>query len=257
MTRDFSTISPSARSLLKVKAHTTLPFARRAAELVFGTDEVAVANAGPDAEARRRHFELRARSIDAVLDELAATRVIELAAGLSFRGLDRAARTPVTYLDTDLPAIIELKAALVAQLAPTELAGTLHVQALDALDTAAFRAAVALLPPGEIAIVHEGLLMYLDDDEKARLAANIREALCDRGGAWVTADVYVRSEHHLHREDHVKQFLIEHRVEERKFADWPAAETFFAAHGFRVMNKHAPSTDPLRVRETWVMTAVS
>jgi hypothetical protein len=34
--RDFTTISPSARSLLLMKSQTAIPFARRAAALMFG-----------------------------------------------------------------------------------------------------------------------------------------------------------------------------------------------------------------------------
>jgi hypothetical protein len=68
-TRDFSTISPSARSLLMVKAQTSLPFARRAAELLWGASAVEEAErktvATPWAVGRRFHFEQRARSIDA------------------------------------------------------------------------------------------------------------------------------------------------------------------------------------------------
>jgi O-methyltransferase involved in polyketide biosynthesis len=253
VTRDFSTISPSARSLLMVKAQTSLPYAREAAELVFGAEAVAAAGSGPGAESRRHHFELRARSLDAALDELGATRVIELAAGLSFRGLDRATRAGVAYLDTDLPGIAELKHELVARLAPSTLAGMLRVQPLDALDRDALGAAAASLPAGPIAIVHEGLLMYLDDAEKATLAANIRDVLVERGGHWVTADIYVRSDVHLHRDDQTKQFLADHNVEAQKFADWAAADAFFPAHGFRVVAKHAPPGDTWRVRETWVM----
>jgi hypothetical protein len=98
MARDFSTISPSARWLLKVRAHTTLPYAREAAEIVFRSDEASESD-----PVRLRHFELRARSLDEVLDEVAIENVLELAAGFSFRGLDRAARTRVDYLDTDRP----------------------------------------------------------------------------------------------------------------------------------------------------------
>jgi len=36
--RDFSTISPSAKSLLLVKSQTSLPFARQAAELLWGAN---------------------------------------------------------------------------------------------------------------------------------------------------------------------------------------------------------------------------
>jgi len=255
--RDFSTISPSARSLLLVKSQTSLPFAREAAELVWGAEYVAEAHrkadATPGAAARRRHFELRAQSVDEALRELGATRVLEIAAGLSFRGLAMASRSDVFYLDTDLPEMATLKADLVAKLHPGPLPGKLFVRALDALDAEAFRAAIADIPQGPLAIVHEGLLMYLNDAEKARLAASVRGALLERGGAWITADVYVRSSAPVFREERTKKFLEEHRVEENKFADFGAAEAYFMGCGFTITRRLSPSTDPWRVRETWVL----
>jgi O-methyltransferase involved in polyketide biosynthesis len=255
--RDFSTISPSAKSLLLVKSQTSLPFARAASELLWGAEYVEQASrkadATPGAAQRRRHFEIRAQSLDDALRELGATRVLEIAAGLSFRGLAMAARGDVFYLDTDLPAIAAVKADLVAKLHPGPLIGTLTVRPLDALDAEAFRIAVNEIPPGPLAIVHEGLLMYLDDAEKVRLAASVRDALLERGGAWITADVYVRSETHLVREEHTKKFLEDHRVEDNKFADFGAAQAYFEANGFTITRRWSPSTDPLRVRETWVL----
>jgi O-methyltransferase involved in polyketide biosynthesis len=254
----YSTISPSAKSLLLVKAQTTLPYANEAARLLWGDDVVETDGRQQaektGADARRRHFELRARSLDEALRDVGATRVLELAAGLSFRGLAMASREEVSYVDTDLSEIAEIKASLVPTLHPAPLVGTLIVRPLNALDIVEFGTAVNELPSGPLAIVHEGLLMYLDDLEKTQLAANIRGALIDRGGWWITADVYVRSKTHLFREARTAQFLAKHRVEEKKFADWQAAETFFASNGFSVKKKIAPSTDPWRVRETWVLT---
>jgi len=259
MRRDFSTISPSAKSLLLVKAQTSLPYAKPAASLLFGPAAVAdAATSDPAALARATHFELRALSLDDALHEHGATRILEIAAGLSFRGLALAAREPVTYVDTDLSEMASLKADLVAQLHPPSLpplVGTLRVQPLDALDADAFREVVRALPSGEVAIIHEGLLMYLDDREKARLAASVHEALLARGGAWITADVYVRSETHLARDEKTTKFLADHRVEENKFADWKAAEAFFTANGFEIARKHTPSEDSWRVRETWTLRA--
>jgi O-methyltransferase involved in polyketide biosynthesis len=255
--RDFSTISPSARSLLLVKSQTSLPFAREAAELIWGAEYVAEAHrkadATPGAAERRRHFEIRAQSVDEALRELGATRVLEIAAGLSFRGLAMASRGDVFYLDTDLPAIAALKADLVARLHPGPLIGQLFVRALDALDAEAFRAAVTDIPHGPLAIVHEGLLMYLNDAEKARLAASVRGALIERGGAWVTADVYVRSDAPVYREEHTKKFIEEHRVEENKFADFGAAEAYFHTNGFTITHRLSSSTGSWTIRETWVL----
>jgi len=257
-TRDPSTISPSAKGLLLVKSQSSLPFAREAAELLWGVDAVEAARRAEQTEEgavlRRRHFELRAESIDRALAEVAATRVLELAAGLSFRGLAMAARrADVSYLDTDLPNIVDLKSDLVPRLHPAPLAGVLRVLALDALDAPAFAAAVRELPDGPIAVVHEGLLMYLDDGEKDRLAANVAEALGARGGWWITADVYVRSDAHVFRDERTKRFLEQHSVEDKKFASWEAAEAFFSRGGFRVARR-APSTgDPQHARETWTL----
>ncbi|HWL89718.1 MAG TPA: hypothetical protein VNO21_28135 [Polyangiaceae bacterium] len=270
--RDFSTVSPSAKWLLLLKAQTNLPFARQAAELLWGADAIeaarreaisASAHLSKGAlfvEGRRRHFESRAQSLDQALHDLGATRVLEVAAGLSFRGLAMAAqRQDVFYLDTDLPGIAELKADLIAKLHPSPLAGTLRVQALDALDAEAFRAAIRAFPPGAITIAHEGLLMYLDEAEKVRFAAGVREALLARGGAWVTGDVYVQSDptllRNVVRDERTKKFLEEHRVEENKFTSFEAAETFFTAQGFTITNKLRASDDPWHIRETWILSA--
>ncbi len=252
--RDYSSISPSAKNLLLVKAQTTLPFAKEAATLLLGAEVVAQTVVTDHAAAdRRSHFELRARSLDSALQEAEISSVLEIAAGLSFRGLALAAREKVTYVDSDLPEMVAIKSKLISDLHAAPLEGTLRVRALDALDADAFRLAVSEFPDGEIAIIHEGLLMYLGDDEKKRLAASVREALQGRGGAWITADIYVRSETHLLRDESVKKFLAEHRVEENKFADFDAADDFFTTNGFSIEKRIAPSSDSWRVRETWTL----
>jgi hypothetical protein len=81
----------------------------------------------------------------------------------------------------------------------------------------------------------------------------VREALLERGGAWITADVYRRSETHLFRDERSAKFLAEHRVEEKKFADFAAAEAFFNDHGFAVARRSSTEGDPWPVRETWVL----
>jgi hypothetical protein len=105
--RDFSTISPSAKSLLLVKSQTSLPFARAASELLWGAEYVEQGVPGSRRDLRRRerrrHFEIRAQSLHEALHELGASRVLEIAAGLSFRGLAMASCGDVFYLDTDLP----------------------------------------------------------------------------------------------------------------------------------------------------------
>jgi O-methyltransferase involved in polyketide biosynthesis len=260
--RDWSSISPSAKAILVVRAECGLPYAREAAALL-GIDVPPENSTSPEdaagITARRRHFERRAQSIDAALLALGAERILEIASGLSFRGLTFAERANVHYLDTDLPELAARKADLVAKLHPAPLAGTLHVRPLNALDGAAFEAAARELPPGPIAVVGEGLLVYLDPTEKARLAAHVRSVLLARGGAWITGDVYVRTPVHPaaprpYRDPRARAFVEQHRIDENKFASFDAAASFFAEQGFLVANQASRAeNDPWGVRETWVL----
>jgi O-methyltransferase involved in polyketide biosynthesis len=257
--RDFSSISPSARALLITKSETSIPYAAEAARLAFGAEaveaELAEMRREPVSGFRRQHFEARYRSIDTLLAESGLTRVMELAAGLSFRGLAMAERPGVVYLDTDLPDIAALKADLVARLHPAPLAGRLEVAPLEALHADAFRAAAARLAPGPLAVVNEGLLIYLDAAEKSRLAANVRAALRELGGVWITADVYVPNPPGIRPPlaPRAQEFLQRHRVEQNKFAGWEAAERFFTGEGFTIARRVAPSDDPVHIRESWVL----
>lgn len=258
--RDFTTITATARSLLLMKSQTSIPFAKAAAELMFGAPGVAAALAEivrqPGAELQRLHFENRYRSIDTLLADHGAgvAGVVELAAGLSFRGLELAQQGRF-YVDTDLPELAGLKADLIDRLHSGPVAGTLIVRALNALDPHAFREVIALIPPGPVALVNEGLLIYLDDAEKHSLAGNIRDALAARGGVWITGDIYVTTppDHRLPRDDRVRQFLDRHHIEDNKFASWEAADRFFAGCGLTVLRKLSPSSDPRHARESWML----
>jgi O-methyltransferase involved in polyketide biosynthesis len=256
--RDYSTISPSALSLLLMKSGSSIAFAKQAAALLWNDsvpDELAHAMTAENARRRLRHFENRYRSLDHLLSQAGCPNVLEVGSGLSFRGLELARISPVYYVDTDLPALAALKAELVAKLHPGPLAGTLHVQALDALDGDAFQTTVESIPDGPLAIANEGLLVYLDESEKARLAANVRAALKWRGGRWLTADVYLKNPGGSAPTvgyGRSRAFIDAHRVEQNKFADWEAAERFFSEAGFRVVEKLAHQ-HPLHVRESWAL----
>jgi O-methyltransferase involved in polyketide biosynthesis len=256
--RDYSTISPSALSLLLMKSETTIAFAKEAAKLLWGDafpSELAEAQKAENARRRLRHFESRYRSLDQLLSEAGCSRVLELAAGLSFRGLALARSSQTFYADTDLPEIAQLKAQLIAKLEPAPLAGTLYVSALNALDAEAFRRTLGQIPPGTLAIANEGLLVYFDDQEKARLAQNVRAALLTRGGVWLTADVYIQNPGGSAPTvgyGRSRAFIDQHRVEQNKFPSWAAAEHFFKQNGFKILKKLAHD-HPQHIRESWAL----
>src|SRR6478735_6828826 len=115
--RDYSTISPSALSLLLMKAGSSIAFAKQAATLLWNDsvpEELAHAMTAENARRRLRHFENRYRSLDRLLLQAGCTNVLEIGSGLSFRGLELARTSPTYYVDTDLPELTALKAELVA-----------------------------------------------------------------------------------------------------------------------------------------------
>jgi O-methyltransferase involved in polyketide biosynthesis len=239
--RDFQVISPSAKALLLLKGITNIPFARTAAELVSLPDTYEPEFQNKDIAFWKRvvHFEERYWSVDQLLSQLDTSNVLELSSGFSFRGLDLVTRKDVHYTDTDLPQLISQKKELVGQLTTRldlQLKGTLSLQPLNALDEGQFKEIESSLPEGPVTVVNEGLLMYLDVEEKRRLCANIHRMLKNRGGCWLTGDIYTRTqlERLAGNEDPLKDLTDQQHIEERMFGSFEQAEQFFEESGFRV-----------------------
>jgi len=269
--RDFSTISSTARSLLLMKGiATSIPYLKEAAVLVVGHGAI--------------DFECRYLSIDRAVADSPVENFLEIASGFSFRSLDMTRERKCFYLDTDLPEVIETKASMAAELMRAEdrsAERSPHFLALNALDTDQFSSALSLFPPGPITVMNEGLLIYLDDAEKRRLCEIVRKALMDRGGSWVSGDIYVRKGSAAKARllgPEARKFLAEHKVIENQFADFDAAAEFFTQCGFRFeahtadeVYEHLSSVNTLKryqevdedeirarlqTRQTWVLSAV-
>ena len=285
--RDFTTISPSAGALLMMKALTDIPFAKDTAAMV-GDLEAFTKSAREKRSrvllGRTIHFENRYKTIDLALSEIDPRQVLELSSGFSCRGLHMALHKAVTYVDTDLPEFISNKKKLIARLIEEkqlQLKGQLYVEALNAMDETRFNEVAQLLPPGPVTIVNEGLLVYLNTAEKTQLCATIHRLLKERGGYWVTGDVYIKRDmsHLLDQsqdafDEQLTKFLEEHRIEENKFEHYEAAKDFFTRCHFTVKRRidiDYASLSSLRLiargveeeevqgwmqgRETWVLEA--
>jgi hypothetical protein len=275
--RDFSTVSPSARSLLLLKGLTNIPFARQAAELMLAPEKYAPDLSDKDLRywVRVVHFENRYWSIDQLLSDLPVKNILELSSGFSFRGLATVMQEGYYYIDTDLPGVIETKREFIGALqqryaggrageragdragdraaeraAESVNAGTnsqFDILPLNALDKDRFEEIVGRFPGGELAIVNEGLLMYLNMDEKRRLCGIIHGILKRCGGYWITADIYLKREMDpdLRLDDKLARFFEQHHVRDNMFESFQAAEDFFREEGF-VIDKEAV-IDPSRL----------
>lgn len=254
--RDYATISPSAKVLLLMKGHTGIPFAREAARLISLPDHFV-----PDFErkdfgywARVVHFESRYQQVNALLDDIHPSHILELSSGFSFRGLQLSTEQEVHFIDTDLPDLIAAKRPLLEALQAglPETRGKLEMQPLNALQETDFRAITDRFAPGPLTIINEGLLMYLNTEEKKQLCAIIRNILQERGGYWITADIYLKDEARfagLQPKDELQQFLEAHRIDDNKFDSLEAAADFFRGEGFEIDREAEPdfgSTDALQ-----------
>jgi O-methyltransferase involved in polyketide biosynthesis len=245
ITRDFSSVSPSARWMLLWKGHTNIPYAREVAELLEYPDKYS-----PDFKKRDYTFwasilalEYRYRSIDHLLNDLPIKNILELSSGYSFRGLDYTQRNGVHYIDTDLPDVIAVKKRFLDSLTKDGIntSGKLELLPLNALDKVNFHEVTGHFTPGEVAIVNEGLLTYLNREEKERLCSIIHEILIERGGYWITADIGLKNKDQklgLKFNDKIKEFNIQQKTEENSFESFNEAEIFFKEMGF-VIDKEA------------------
>lgn len=235
------------------KAITTIPFATEAAALLWDAEQLTTRlreKLSKENFIWLLHFENRYRTIDSLLTPLKYRNVLEIASGFSFRGLQLCMQDEITYFDTDLPDAITTKQQVVDKLKEQhhlETKGTYRLMPLNALDAAAFHAIIDQFPPGAVAIVNEGLLMYLDEGEKRQLCANIHTMLTKRGGCWITGDIYLKKgdREHTHRNPAAEAFLAMHKVEEKKFDSYEAAEAFFSDCGFTIAAKEIVAYDQL------------
>lgn len=238
--RDFSSISPSAVALLELKAQTDIPFAKEAAALLPHNDPQML-NLTDDKAlywGRVLHFESRYHSINSLIESLPPGNILELSSGYNFRGLDLVRRPGIHYIDTDLPDLISEKSKLVQELLASVTPGNgsrIELQPLNALDPAAFYGVMQRFGEGPVTIINEGLMMYLNDDEKSQLCRNIRGELELRGGCWITADIYIRNAAYEARgqgDDELARFFREQQVFDHMFESEAAAEAFFNREGF-------------------------
>jgi O-methyltransferase involved in polyketide biosynthesis len=253
--KDYSSISPSAKSLLLLKGYTNIPYAKATAALLEGAEIFDLSFDDKDLWfwIRVMHFELRYWSIDQLLGEVNATNILELSSGYSLRGLDLCVKSSgIHYIDTDLPEVVDVKREMIATLGLGNAAkGHFDVLPLNALDEASFDGVIERFDPGPVTIVNEGLLMYLNLEEKKQLCRTIHRTLSERGGYWITADIYVQRSDEMRAElplsESERNFHERHNIEGNKFASYDAARAFFEAQGFEVVKEAVPDYTQLSI----------
>jgi O-methyltransferase involved in polyketide biosynthesis len=192
-------------------------------------------------------LESRFKAVNWILEEQGATQILELAAGLSPRGMDFAQRN-IVYVESDLAESIALKREIVTAVLG-QVPANLHLCAASVLDRSALTACCSAFTDRPVAVTTEGLLRYLTFEEKTQLAVNVREILSRHSGIWITTDIHLRhwAQRHqgpIQRESETER--LGRDLDPNYFDDLDHARTFFEGCGFQVESR--PLLEGIRER---------
>jgi O-methyltransferase involved in polyketide biosynthesis len=240
-TYDFRRVSVTALILAFARGdYTSIPFAREM--LAFLRSRGATLSEGPWSEDAARAFapvfEARFRAVSRVVAEKGATQVLELAAGLSPRGMDLA-RKGILYVEADLAELMTRKREIVTAILGA-VPENLHLCAASVLDRSQLLECCGPFATGRpVAVTTEGLLRYLTFDEKALVALNVHEILQRYGGWWITPDVHLRSLTQRQTTDYRQQEreTLGRSLDANYFEDLDHARRFFEGLGFAVESR--------------------
>jgi len=199
---DLAKVSMTAKLTAFMRQYSDIPFAADVAKFVHAEKAIELLQADQAFDPAELlwyapFFEVRYKSVAAVIRKSGIHQVLELASGLSLRGLTMTRQDPeLTYVETDLPELTEQKLSMVSEL--SKMHGfnqpkNHRFAVANALDLDQLKAAASGFDPQQpIAVVNEGLLQYLHRDELEQVTQNVCELLRTFGGVWITPDFAVK-----------------------------------------------------------------
>ena len=137
-------------------------------------------------------LEARFKIVNHLLKTHRINQIIEVAAGVSPRGLEMVKDPSVEYVEVDLPGAIQEKKSIVEQLIVKSIVSkqpNLHLEEDNALNLEDLLKATRFFKENSIAVVNEGFLPYLDLEGKSAFARNVHQLLERFGGIWITPDI--------------------------------------------------------------------
>ncbi len=186
----FDRISSTALMVAYIRQFTDIPYSKELSQLVDAQAVVEqLQKQQPDSPVEGAALiEGRYKAVNHVMAKFEITQIIELASGLLPRGMTMSQDPGITFIESDLPAMISRKQQLVKQLIGER--SNLHFAAIDVTSYPNQFPLHAdyLNRQKPVTVLCEGLLMYLTFAEKQQVFANVREMLQIYGGVWITPD---------------------------------------------------------------------
>lgn len=134
--------------------------------------------------------EMRYAALNQYIDENGYKNVMDIACGFSPRGLVMA-REGKHFIAVELDAVAVAGNGYLQKCLGDDEKKLASYEAIDATDKQAMLAAADKMN-GKICVVIDGLMMYLSNDEQAKVLQNIKAILQKHGGCLVTADFVAR-----------------------------------------------------------------
>jgi O-methyltransferase involved in polyketide biosynthesis len=227
-------ISITAVMIAKQRVFSDIPYSRQIFEMLGEAPQ------DFDSPLIAPQIEARYKLINKMLIESGVNQVLEIASGLSPRGLELTDDKSVNYTEVDLPGIMAKKRKIVERIGDKD---NLHLEDGNALDISTLEKATKHFDQSKpIVVINEGLLRYLDFNQKTIVARNIYTLLQQFGGVWITPDITLREV--MKAEDNVYKgqndqisSKIGVNIHENCFENVSEAQKFFEILNFTV-EKH-------------------
>ncbi|MGD0876741.1 MAG: class I SAM-dependent methyltransferase [Anaerolineales bacterium] len=200
---DYEKISLTAHLAAYMRQFSDIPFASDVAELLHSREVFEALLLGQQMTPEdllwyAPIFEVRYKGVTEAIRRTGSRQVLELASGLTLRGLAFTQDSRYTYIESDLTGISAEKKALIASLRqkyglPDHT--NLHFPTVNALNRSQLKEAAKRLNRNQpLVVVNEGLFQYLSPEEMRTVVGNIRELLSEFQGSWITSDFSIKDE---------------------------------------------------------------
>ncbi len=237
----FDKISPTARLVTYARQFSDIPYTVEIAQQVDAEALFVQFAARSQLTAMAALIEGRYKAIDALIAHHSHRQILELASGLLPRGMIMTQNPEITFVESDLPAMIVEKQQVVTQLVGDR--ANLHFRAIDA--TQPFPELPFQLDQ-PITVVCEGFLSYLDLNEKAQVFTQVRKLLDRSGGVWITTDPSAQRRLRLLKQaPELQNFLntlaqiTDRNQGDTAFKDFEHLKQFALQQGFQHIESHS------------------
>jgi O-methyltransferase involved in polyketide biosynthesis len=235
-------ISPTAWSVAYGRTFSDIPYSQEIfneLEAIRKRNGVEIPG-GQENQSVAVQFEARHKLDNRIIRANKVFQVLEVASGLTPRGLELTQDSNMTIVEFDLPPMVNQKNKIIEEMERKRIIEhrpNLYLEEGNALSLGDLSAACAHFQKDKsIGVITEGLLRYLKFEEKARVARNILEILKASGGFWATSDTQNQSHRSEEAKDSTATFskITGIDIESNYFIDINHARSFFEENGFDV-----------------------